>query len=151
MTKQIVEVLILSGLALLAWKVGSFLVRLKFPLTIPASLGFEHELTSEHELRRTAEILAGRFPGPTPDGVVCLGVVRGTAARVLFHSGPVNPGKNVNLYRRDYVLSLRRLGKTRVALTLGLNRPYSYPRLRRSELDPLVAALRAVHGAIASV
>lgn len=148
MTKLVVEVILLGGLALLAWKVGSFVIRLKFPATIPPALGFEHELDSTLELRRISEILAGQFPGPTPENVVCLGVVRGTAARILFHSGPNYPGKNVNIHRIDYVLSLRRLSKTRVALTLGLNRPYSYLRLRRSELDPLVAALKSAYGPV---
>jgi hypothetical protein len=51
------------------------------------------------------------------------------------------------MYRPDYVLEVVRQNKTPL-LRLGLNRPYSYVRIRRSELAPLVAALHEVYDEI---
>jgi hypothetical protein len=68
---------------------------------------------------------------------------------VLFHSGPQN--RRGNLWRPDYVLHLRRVGKARVALVLEVNRIYSHPWLRAAELDPLVAALRRAYGGLGRV
>lgn len=137
--KLVVAIVVLGLLAALLLSVVHFLIRWKLPARIPPELGFEREIASDEKLREIAEKLAKKFPGPR-DGVVCLGVVRGTAARVLFHSGPENRGRNVNIYRPDYVLHVVRQGK-KVVLRLDTNRPYRYLRIRRSELDPLVRVL----------
>jgi hypothetical protein len=142
--KHVVAVVLLGAIAALVLAVLHLVVRLKLPARIPPELGFEREIESARKLREIAELLAKRFPGPT-DGVVCLGVSRGNAGRVLFHSGPQNRGRNVNIYRPDYILEVVRRGK-RIVLRLDTNRPYSYLRLRRSELDPLVRVLRKVYG-----
>jgi hypothetical protein len=115
---------------------------------IPPELGFSHELATGLGLRAAAEALAARWPGRTPDNVVCLGPVRGNAGRVLFHSGPDNRGRNVNIHRPDYVLHVRKATSGRVFVTLETNRPYSYLRLRRRELAPLVRALRDAYGGL---
>jgi hypothetical protein len=146
--REVVLVVVVGLGAIVAWFVGSILVRLRWPAKIPRQLGFEHELASDEKLRKIAERLAAEFQGPAPGNVVCLGAVRGSAARLLFHSGPKNPGRNRNIYRADYVLHVRRLGKGRVSLVLETNRPYSYLRIRNSELEPLVAALRRAFGGV---
>jgi hypothetical protein len=147
--KSLVRVAFIAVGAAVTWSVGSFLVRLRWPAKIPHHFAFEHELTSERKLREIAELLAAEFHGPAPGNVICLGPVRGTAARVLFHSGPNN--RRGNIYRLDYVLELRRLGARRVSLVLRTNRPYSYLRIRRSEVEPLVEALRHSLGRITSI
>jgi len=144
--KHVVAVLLLGAISALVLAVLHLVIRLRFPARIPPDLGFEHEIESALKLREVAVLLAKRFPGPT-DSVVCLGVARGNAGRLLFHSGPQNRGRNVNIYRPDYVLELVRRGK-RIVLRLDTNRPYSYLRLRRSEVDPLVGVLRKVYGKV---
>jgi hypothetical protein len=135
--------------ALAVWFVGSLLIRLRWPAKIPSHLAFEHELSSDKKLREIAEILAKEFKGPAPGNVVCLGPARGSAARLLFHSGPQN--RRGNIYRNDYVVALSRRGGKRVAMVLQTNKPYSYLRIRRSEVEPLVEALRQSMGRITSV
>jgi hypothetical protein len=132
------------------WSVVSLVVRYRWPAQIPADLAFDHELTSSKKLREVAEDLASRFGAPAGDNVVCCGAVRGNAARVLFHSGPDNKG-NGEIHRFDYVLYLERRGGQRIGLVLKTNRPYSYLRLRRTEVEPLVAALRRTYGSLTTV
>ncbi len=148
--KLVVTIVVLGGLAWLLGAIVHLLVRLRFPARIPSELGFEREVRSGLALREIAEKLAKMFPGPI-EGVVCLGVVRGNAARVLFHSGPTNRGKNRSLHRPDYILEAVRRGKSVVLMRLTTNRPYSYLRIRRSELDPLVSVLRKIYGEIVEV
>jgi hypothetical protein len=135
---------VVAGLAALA---GRAWLRWRVPAEIPPERGFTHEIDSDRPLRELAEELARRFP--SGQGVWCLGPVRGNAGRVLFHSGPQN--RRGNLWRPDYVLHLRRVGKGRVALVLEVNRIYSHPWLRAAELDPLVAALRRAYGGLGRV
>jgi len=138
--KTLVQVVFAGLGAIVTWTVGSFLIRLRWPAKIPQQFVVEHELTSDKKLREIAEVLAAEFQGPAPGNVVCLGPARGTAARLLFHSGPNN--RRGNTCRPDYLLQVRRLGARRVLLVLETNRPYSYLRIRRSEIEPLVEALR---------
>ena len=147
--KKLVALLLFGALAWLCLAALQFWVRLRFPPRIPPELGFEHDLTSARKLREVAEILAKKFPSPVND-VVCLGVVRGNAARILFHSGPKNRTKRGNIHRFDYLLEVVREGK-KMRLRLTLNRPYSSLRLRRSEMEPLVRALRSAYGDITEV
>jgi hypothetical protein len=144
---KVLVLIVLVGLgALLSSFVASLLIRLRWPAKIPRQLRFEHELASDKKLREIAELLAALFQEPAPGNVVCLGVVRGTAARVLFHSGPNN--RRGNIYRPDYLLKVKRLGAGRVSLVLETNIPYSYFRIRQREVEPLVEALRQSLGSI---
>jgi hypothetical protein len=147
--KTVVAVLLLGLLAIgIGWGI-QFWIRLRWPAQLPTDLMFEHELTSDLKLRELAQELSRRFT--RTDDVVCLGIVRGVAARVLFHSGPLNRGRNVNIHRADYLLTLTRLGPRRVQLRLEINRMYSYVRAKRSEIEPLVRALRANYGTLDTV
>ncbi len=78
---------------------------------------------------------------------MCLGPVRGNAARLLFHAGPKNRGGG-NIYRWDYLLHLERVGKDRIALVLKLSSSYTYLRANRVELQQLNDALHAAFDAI---
>jgi hypothetical protein len=147
--KLLVRVVFVGLGAIATWTAGSFLIRLRWPAKIPQQFAFEHELTSDKKLREIAELLAAKFQGPAPRSVVCLGPARGTAARLLFHSGLNN--RRGNTYRPDYLLQVRRLGARRVSLVLETNRPYSYLRVRRSEIEPLVEALRQSLGGLTSI
>ncbi len=144
--KAILSALILGAFGAGAWFALSFWIRLRRTPKIPPDLVFEHELRSREKLRAIAEALPSKFRAPKGHGVVCLGVVRGNAARVLFHAGPTEP--RGSLYRLDYVLFVERVSKQRVRLRLGTNAPYSYFKIRRSELAPLVGALRESFGDI---
>jgi hypothetical protein len=147
---RIVVCIVLIALgAIVTWSVGSLLIRLRWPAKIPRQFAFEHELASDKKLREIVEVLATHFQQPGPGNVVCLGPARGSAARLLFHSGPNN--RRGNIYRPDYMLALKRLGPRRVSLVLQTNRPYSYLRIRRSEVEPLVEALRRAIGPITTV
>ena len=147
--KVLLRIVFLGLGAIVTWSVASLLVRLRWPAKIPHQLAFEHELASDKKLREIAELLAAEFQRPAPGNVVCLGPVRGTAARLLFHSGPNN--RRGNIYRPDYLLQVKRLGAKRVSLVLDTNRPYSYLRIRHSEVEPLVEALRQSLGGITSL
>ena len=147
--KALVSIVFLGVGAIATWSVGSLLIRLRWPSKIPHQFAFEHDLASDKKLREIAELLAAQFKGPAPGNVVCLGPVRGTAARLLFHSGPNR--RHGNIYRPDYLLQVKRIGAKRVALVLETNRPYSYLRIRRSEIKPLVEALRQSFGGITSL
>ena len=147
--KLAVGIALAAVFAWIAFRVLHFVVRLRFPPKIPPDSTYEHAIESALPTREIAEILAKKFPSPM-NGVVCLGVVRGTAARILFHSGPLEQKKNRNIHRHDYVLEVVRRNKTPL-LRLALNRPYSYLRIRRSELAPLVAALHEVYDDITNV
>src|SRR5690349_14969886 len=96
--KEVVLVFVVALGALGTWFVGSILVRLRWPAKIPRELTFEHELASGKRLREVAEMLAAKFQGPAPGNVICLGPVRGNAARLLFHSGPNNRGLERNIH-----------------------------------------------------
>ncbi len=144
--KVAVLVLLLAAGLFAAWHLGRWGVRALLPPSIPPDLGFRHELETDLRLREVAETLARRFAAPSSEGVVCLGPVRGNAARILFHSGPKNRGKNRNIHRADYILHVRRCSKRRVVLELGLHGSYSYLRAHRGELEPLVRALQAQYG-----
>jgi hypothetical protein len=147
---KVLVLIVLVGIgAIVTWSVASLLVRLRWPAKVPRQFRFEHELASDRKLREIAELLAARFQGPAPGNVVCLGPVRGTAARVLFHSGPEN--RRGNIHRPDYLLQLKRLSASRVSLVLETNIPYSYFRIRHSEVEPLVEALRQSLGGITSL
>jgi hypothetical protein len=148
--KYVVEAILLGAVALVAWFGGSLFIRLRWPAKLPPDLRFEHELTTDKKLREVAEALAKTFKCPTRDNVVCCGPVRGSAARVLFHSGPDNKGRG-EIHRFDYLLQLERRAGNRVRLTLKTNRPYSYLRIRRSEVEPLVAALRKTYGGLSTL
>ena len=147
--KLIVRVVFVGLGAILTWRVGSFLIRLRWPAKIPQQFAFEHELSSDKKLREIAEVLDAEFQGASLGNVVCLGLARGTAARLLFHSGPNN--RRGSTYRPDYLLQVRRLGVRRVSLVLETNRPYSHIRIRRSEIEPLVEALRQSLGGRTSI
>jgi hypothetical protein len=153
MMKSIVAAFLLAGIAIVAGLALHLLVRLRWPARIPPDLRFTHEVMSTKHLRVIAGSLAARFVGPTPDNVVCLGPVRGNAARVLFHSGANNTGKNRNIHRPDYILHIKRLSKERVALELdtNTNRPYSYLRIRRAEVEPLTRALLEQFGSVREI
>ncbi|MBW2736623.1 MAG: hypothetical protein JRH20_29900 [Deltaproteobacteria bacterium] len=145
--------LIVSGLLLImAGVVASFFVGLairhQWPAQIPPDLRFERELSSALKLCRIAELLVERFSDFNNDDVVCLGLVRSNAARVLFHAGPKNTGHNRNLHRPDYVLHVERLSQGRVKLRLGTNKPYSYLRIRRAEVDALKRTLHDAFDAV---
>src|SRR3954463_13550953 len=118
--KVLVSIVFVGLGAIITWSVGSLLIRLRWPAKIPSRFAFEHELASDKKQREIAELLAAKFQGPAPGNVVCLGPVRGTAARLLFHSGPNN--RRGNIYRPDYLIQLRRLGARRVSLVLETNR-----------------------------
>jgi hypothetical protein len=149
---KLVILIVLLGLAAIAtWFVASFLIRLRWPAKIPRQFAFEHELTTEKKLREVAELLVPVFQGPAPGNVVCLGPARGSAARLLFHAGPNNRGRNRSIYRPDYVLHVKRVRGKRVSLVLDTNRPYSYFRVRQSEIVPLVEALQRSFGGITSL
>ena len=147
--KALVRIVFFGLGAIVAWSLGSLLIRLRWPAKIPHQFAFEHELASDKKLREIVELLAAKFQGPVPGNVFCLGPVRGTAARLLFHSGPKN--RRGNIYRLDYLLQVRRLAARRISLVLGTNRPYSYLRIRHSEVEPLVEALRQSFGGITSL
>ena len=147
---KVLVLIVLVGLgAIVTWFVASLLIRRRWPATIPRQFRFEHALASDRTLREIAELLAAQFQRPAPGNVVCLGPVRGTAARVLFHSGPNN--RRGNIHRPDYLLQLKRVGAGRVSLVLETNVPYSYFRVRHSEVEPLVEALRHSLGGITSL
>lgn len=99
--KVVVGVGFLALGAFATWFVGSLLIRLRWPAKIPSRFAFERELTSDKKLSDIAELLAAEFKGPAPGNVVCLGPARGSAARLLFHSGPNN--RHGSIYRPDYV------------------------------------------------
>jgi len=80
--------------------------------------------------------------------VVCLGVVRGNAARALFHAGPKNRTKKGNIYRSDYLLCVRRMGKKKVKLVLDTNRPYRYLRLNLEQVRKLHRAIVTAYGEV---
>jgi hypothetical protein len=149
--KLVVLVVVVGLGAVATWFVGSVLIRLRWPAEIPRDVTFRHELSSDRKLRDIAELLAAAFEGPAPGNVVCLGPVRGSAARVLFHSGPDNRGLKRNIHRADYVLHVRRLRKGHVSLALETNKPYSYVRIRHSEVGPLVEALRRAFGGMTNL
>lgn len=135
----------------IAWLVLSYQIRSRWPAKIPRDLQFEHELETTLKLRTLAERLPEYFKDFNSDDVVCLGPVRGNAARVLFHSGPKMTRPNHEIHRRDYILHVERLSKKRVRLRLDTNRPYSYFRIRRSEVEPLRSALEGAFGALEEV
>lgn len=118
------------------------------PAQLPDDARFAHELRTTRPLREVAEELGRRFADRTPSDVVCLGPVRGTAARLLFHAGPRNAGQRAHLYRHDYVLHVRRVTKDRVRLELALAHPYSYLRPHRGELSLLLPALEDAYGGL---
>jgi hypothetical protein len=68
-----------------------------------------------------------------------------------FRARPSNRGRNRNIHRPDYLLQVRRVTKQRVSIVLETNKPYSYLRIRRSEVEPLVQALRQVFGGLNSL
>ena len=74
-----------------------------------------------------------------------------SAARVLFHAGPKNRGRNVNIHRWDYLIQVVRLGKRHVRLEFRLNTPYSYFWLNRTEVTVLRDALEAAYGDLESL
>lgn len=121
------------------------------PARLPDDARFAHELHTSRSLREVAEELARRFADRTPSDVVCLGPVRGNAARILFHAGPRNVGQRVHLYRHDYLLHVRRVAKDRVRLELALAHPYSYLRPHRGELSLLLPALEEAFGDLDSL
>jgi hypothetical protein len=151
MGKQVLQFALLAVGLFIAWRLAQFALRLWWPAKLSPELTFRHELSTTMKLREVAEALAKRFGAPAADNVVCLGPVRGNAARVLFHSGPDNPGTNVNIHRADYVLHVKRLSDSRVALELALNHPYSYVRLNLREVEPLLRALRETYGRLTEV
>lgn len=134
-----------------AWFFLGMWIKGRWPAQIPRELQFERELASDLKLRAIAEELAERFRHFNRDEVVCLGPVRGAAARVLFHAGPKNVGRNKNIYRNDYLLLVERLSTRKVKLRLDTNKPYSYFRIRRSEVESLGEALDAAYGGVSAI
>ena len=145
--KHVLALVVFSSIAAAVLIALDMWIRFRWPAKIPSGLAFEHELLCDLKLREIAEALVKSFRS-SADGVVCLGIVRGSAARVLFHSGPRNRGRNVNLHRHDYLIQVVRLDANRVKLRLELNVSYSHLRVRRSEAGPLVHALRAAFGSV---
>jgi len=140
----------LAGLVAAAGFVLRMAIKSAFPARIPPDLRYEHELSSTKGLRDIAIELGVRFRPFNRDLVVCLGPVRGNAARLLFHAGPQNKG-NGNIHRRDYVLALKRLGKDRIGLEVTLNSSYSYMRANRRELSLLNEALHEAFDGIDTI
>jgi hypothetical protein len=132
-------------IALNAW------IRKLWPARIPRELAFHHELRTTLPLREVAEQLAERFARNSYPEVVCLGPVRGNAARLLFHSGPKNRGKNVNIHRADYLLVVRRVDRKNVVLELDTCRPYGYLRLNTKEVRDLRSALADAFGGLTAL
>lgn len=149
--KFIVAAIILFVVGGVGWFFLGMWIKAKWPAQIPEELQFATELTSDLKLREVAENLAERFNDFNSDEVVCLGPVRGTAARVLFHAGPKNAGRNKNIHRNDYVLYVERLGTDRVRLRLDTNKSYSYYRINRREVEALNKALSAAFGELTVV
>ena len=141
MMKFVFASLIFLGLGAVAWFFIGMWIKEKWPARIPDELRFEHDISSDLKLRAIAERLAEQCKDFNSEEVVCLGAVRGTAARVLFHAGPKNRGRNKSIHRNDYILHVQRLSKTRVRLRLDINTPYSYFRINRNEVEALVRAL----------
>ena len=144
--KLVVLSLVVVAVGSVAWVLLGMWVKTRWPARIPDDLRFERELASDLKLRAIAELLAERFKDYEGRDVVCLGPVRGKAARVLFHAGRKNPGRNRNIHRNDYVLHVERLGKARVKLRLDTNQPYSYFRIERREVEALKRALDGAYG-----
>jgi hypothetical protein len=140
----------LAALVGAAGVVLKWILMARFPARIPPDLRYEHELSSSKKLRDVAIELGQRFVPFNRELVVCMGPVRGNAARLLFHSGPKNKGRG-NIHRRDHVLSLKRLGPHRIGLELTLNSSYSYMRANRKELTLLSEALHEAFDGIATI
>ncbi len=144
--KLVVAALLFLAIGGVAWFFLGMWIRAKWPAQIPLELRFESELASDLKLRAIAEKLAERFKEFNSERVVCLGPVRGKAARVLFHAGPKNVGRNRNIHRNDYVLHVERLSKSTDKLRLETNKPYSYYTIDRTEVEALNKALDAANG-----
>ncbi len=140
----------LAGLVAGAGFVLRMIVMSIFPARIPPDLRYEHELSSDKGLRAVAIELGERFRPFNRELVVCMGPVRGNAARLLFYAGPKNRGDG-SIHRRDYVLVLKRHGKTRIGLELTLNSSYTYMRANRTELTLLTEALHQAFDAIDTI
>jgi len=145
--RGLTALLLVAFLAAILWVALGFWIRTRWPARVPDELAFRHPLESTRPLREIAEALARMFPQDDPE-IVCLGPVRGSAARMLFHVGPKNRGKNANIHRPDYLLCVRRLAKTRVELVLETNLPYRYLRLRTNEVRRLHEAVTAAFGTL---
>lgn len=138
-----------AGLVALTLVVGQVLLRLlirrTWPASVPESLGFTKEIATDLSAREVALALAERFKAFNGGEVVCLGPVRGTAARVLFHAGPQN--KRGNLHRPDYLIQVERKGRAAL-LRLVLNQPYSYLRLNKREVGAVRERLVQAFGGL---
>lgn len=146
MLKIIVACFLILSLAALAWLLIGMWLKNKWPARIPVDLAFVHDFSSQLTLRAIAERLAEQFRELKHENVVCLGPVRGTAARLLFHAGPKNSGRNKNIHRDDYILHVERLGKSSVRLRLDTNKPYPNLIIKRKEVEVLSSALEKTFG-----
>jgi hypothetical protein len=128
------------------WLLLRMLIQRAWPVTVPESLGFTKEVATQLPMREVAEQLAERFKLFNGGEVVCLGPVRGNAARVLFHSGRKN--KRGNIHRPDYMVQVERKGDRAVRLRLVLNQPYSYLRINKAEVGVLRERLANAFGGL---
>lgn len=138
-------------IAFALWMAFQVWVRKLWPARMPRELTFGHALQTTLPLRDVAEHLAKHFAQRSYPEVVCLGPVRGKAARLLFHSGPKNRGKNVNIHRADYLLVVRRVDQKNVVLELDVCQPYGYIRLNTKEARDLHSAVADAFGSITTL
>ena len=129
--KVIVGVVFRAFGAIATWFMGTLLIRLRWLAKIPRCFAFEHQLASDKKLREIAELLAAEFKGPAPGNVVCLGLARGTAARLLFHSGPNN--RHGNIHRPDYHLQFINQPFRFLYSTVVYRRQFIFPMVLISE------------------
>jgi hypothetical protein len=147
-TKIVISIVLVTVPGAIVWFFVGMWIRDKWPAEIPENLAFNHIVKSNNSLREIAEYLAKIFvENPYPE-IVCLGAVRGNAARVLFHVGHKNSKKHKNIYRDDYLLCVVRVKKSVVKLVITTKKPYRYFRLKHDEAYKLNNAVISVLGQI---